>query len=169
MLSRNFRLQRVGTIDYQKNYNFSHIAFYIDELVVLDVSRSTRDVARFSETLKVLTKGCFAPFAAGGGVRDLEHARTLLRSGADKVIVNSALFDDPRLVVKLAQEFGQQCVVGSIDLKRNSDGVFGLYTNNGSEMKCESVSDLLEKLLLITLAKFILIQLIRMALGKVLI
>jgi len=147
VLSRNFRLQRVGTIDWlQKNYNFSHIAFYIDELVVLDVSRSQRDVARFSETLKVLTKGCFAPIAAGGGVRDLEHARTLLRSGADKVVVNSALFDAPRLVANLAQEFGQQCVVGSIDLKRNPDGVFGLYTNNGSEMKCESVSDLLEKL-----------------------
>ncbi|SIT68377.1 cyclase [Ectothiorhodosinus mongolicus] len=147
VLSRNFRLQKVGTIDWlQKNYNFAHIAFYIDELVVLDVSRSQRDVNRFSETLKALTKGCFAPIAAGGGVRDLEHARTLLRSGADKVVVNSALFDDQRLVANLAQEFGQQCVVGSIDLKRNSDGVFGLYTKNGSEMKCESVSDLLEKI-----------------------
>lgn len=147
MLSRNFRLQRVGAIDWlQKNYNFSHIAFYIDELVVLDVSRSQRDVDRFSETLKVLTKGCFAPIAAGGGVRDLEHARTLLRSGADKVVVNSALFDDQQVVANLAQEFGQQCVVGSIDLKRNSDGVFGLYTNNGSELNRESVSDLMEKL-----------------------
>lgn len=147
MLSRNFRLQRVGTIDWlQKNYNFSHIAFYIDELIVLDVSRSQRNLDRFSETLKALTKGCFAPIAAGGGVRDLEYARTLLRSGADKVVVNSALFNDPRLVVKLAQEFGQQCVVGSVDLKRNSDGLFGLYTNNGTEMKRESVNYLLEKI-----------------------
>jgi cyclase len=147
MLSRNFRLQKVGSIDWlQKNYNFAHIAFYIDELIVLDVSRSERDIERFSDTLKILTKGCFVPIAAGGGVRDSSHARQLLRSGADKVVVNSVLFDDPQFVVNLSREFGQQCVVGAIDLKRDTGGVYKIYTGNGNYMCSEPASYLLSLL-----------------------
>ena len=147
MLSRNFRLQKVGTIDWlQKNYDFSHIAFYIDELIVLDVSRAERDIAHFSDALKVLAKGCFAPIAAGGGVRTLSDARRLLRSGADKVVVNSVLFDDPQFVSTLAQEFGQQCVVGAIDIKQEVGGTYHVYTNNGSCQRHELVTQLLEQL-----------------------
>ncbi len=147
MLSRNFRLQKVGAIDWlQKNYDFSHIAFYIDELIVLDVSRAERDIARFSDALKSLAKGCFAPIAAGGGIRKLSDARQLLRSGADKVVVNSVLFDDPQLISALAQEFGQQCVVGAIDVKQEEDGAYHIYTNNGFCQRHEPVIKLLEQL-----------------------
>lgn len=147
MLSRNFRLQKVGSIDWlQKNYDFSHIAFHIDELIVLDVSRAERDLGHFSDTLKVLAKGCFAPIAAGGGVRTLSDARQLLRSGADKVVVNSALFNEPQFVSTLAQEFGQQCVVGAIDIKQEVDGTYHVYTNNGSRLRHEPVSSLLGRL-----------------------
>lgn len=147
MLSRNFRLQKVGTIDWlQKNYDFSHIAFYIDELIVLNVGRAERDIAHFSDALKVLAKGCFAPIAAGGGIRKLSDARQLLRSGADKVVVNSVLFDDPHFVSTLAQEFGQQCVVGAIDIKQEVDGIYHVYTNNGSCQRHELVTQLLEQL-----------------------
>ena len=147
MLSRNFRLQRVGTIDWlQKNYDFSRIAFYVDELIVLDVTRSGRDIRRFSEYLKILAKGCFAPIAAGGGIRKLSDARQLLRSGADKVVVNSVLLNDPQFVMALAQEFGQQCIIGSIDIKQDMDGAFHIYTDNGSCPRHEPVSDLLKLL-----------------------
>ncbi len=147
MLSRNFRLQKVGTIDWlHKNYNFSHIAFYIDELIVLDVSRSERNIERFTNVLKTLAKGCFAPIAAGGGIRKLSDARQLLRSGADKVVLNSALFDDPKFVTELAQEFGQQCVVGSIDIKRGDDENYHIFTHNGMNLMHEQVGDLLGQL-----------------------
>jgi len=147
MLSRNFRLQKVGTIDWlQKNYDFSHVAFYIDELIVLDVSRAERDIDHFSDALKVLAKGCFAPIAAGGGVHSLSDARQLLRSGADKVVANSVLFDDPQFVSTLAQEFGRQCVVGAIDIKKEVDETYHVYTNNGSCQRHEPVTQLLEQL-----------------------
>jgi len=90
MLSRNFRLQKVGGLSWlKKNYDFSQVAFSIDELIVLDVSRGERDLAQFCEHLKGLADGCFVPIAAGGGVRSLADARMLLRSGADKVVVNT--------------------------------------------------------------------------------
>ncbi len=148
MLSRNFRLQRVGDIKWlQKNYNFSQIAYFIDELVVLDVSRQVRQPERFCEALKQVASGCFVPIAAGGGVRSVEHARALLRSGADKVVVNSALFDAPDLVEQLAQEFGQQCVVASIDAKRDEAGVARCWTGNGQTQQAQPLVQLCSELL----------------------
>jgi cyclase len=134
MLSRNFRLQRVGDIRWlQRNYDFSKVSFSIDELLVLDVTRGERDLAAFCGALSALTAGCFVPIAAGGGVRSLDQARTLLRSGADKVVVNTPLYDDMALVEDMASEFGQQCVVASMDLKRSADGAYRAWARNGSD------------------------------------
>jgi cyclase len=135
VLSRNFRLQKVGNLEWlQTNYDFSKISFSIDELVVLDVTRDEHDVPAFCDTLKALTQGCFVPIAAGGGVRTLDHARALLRSGADKVVVNTALYENKGFIAELASEFGQQCVVGAMDVKRASDGNYGVMTECGSRL-----------------------------------
>ena len=90
MLSRNFRLQKVGNLRWlQKNYNFSQITFSIDELIVLDVSRDGRDEEKFRDCVRLLTEECFVPIAAGGGIRALDQAQKLLHSGADKVVLNT--------------------------------------------------------------------------------
>ena len=134
MLSRNFRLQKVGNLKWlQTNYNFSHISFSIDELVVLDVTRGERDREAFCDTLKALTEGCFVPIAAGGGIRTIDHARALLRAGADKVVINSGLYENSGLIAGLASEFGQQCVVASMDIKRNPDGSYQTVAECGSK------------------------------------
>jgi imidazole glycerol-phosphate synthase subunit HisF len=134
MLSRNFRLQKVGDLHWLKsNYNFSHISFSIDELIVLDVTRGERNANAFCEALKSLTEGCFVPIAAGGGVRTVEQARSLLRSGADKVVVNTPLSENETLIEELASEFGQQCVVGSVDIKRTLAGAYQVWSNSGSQ------------------------------------
>jgi cyclase len=133
MLSRNFRLQKVGDLAWlQENYNFAHISFFIDELIVLDVTRGERNQAVFCETLEALTEGCFVPIAAGGGIRSVEQARCLLRSGADKVVVNTPIFTQPALLKELAQEFGQQCVVGSLDLKRTQGDKYEILIESGT-------------------------------------
>ena len=118
MLSRNFRLQKVGDLTWlQNNYNFSKVAFSIDELVVLDVSRTKRDLHNFCRHLKALSQGCFVPISAGGGIRSIGDAKMLLRSGADKIVVNTPLFETPSLIENLSAEFGQQCIVASMDTK----------------------------------------------------
>jgi imidazole glycerol-phosphate synthase subunit HisF len=131
VLSRNFRLQRVGDIGWlQNNYGFSKVSFYIDELIVLDVTRGEKNKELFCRNLEALAKGCFVPIAAGGGVRSVDDARRLLRSGADKIVVNAPLFDDRPLVAALAREFGQQCVVGSVDVNV-ADGGYEIWTGCG--------------------------------------
>lgn len=133
MLSRNFRLQQVGDINWlEKNYNFRETALAIDELIVLNVERSRDSLDQFFEHVKRLNDDCFIPIAAGGGIRSVDDARRLLRSGADKVVINSVIHDDHELVEVLAAEFGQQCLVASIDTKR-VDGAFRVFIENGTK------------------------------------
>jgi cyclase len=148
MLSRNFRMQNVGNIEWlKKNYDFSQISYSIDELIVLDVTRGKKNLEEFCSTLKLLTDGCFVPISAGGGINQIESARLLLRSGADKVIINSELYSDNGFVGELASEFGQQCVVGSIDVKRSSTQRYQVWSENGMKCQLGSAQDWIEKIL----------------------
>ena len=147
MLSRNFRLQKVGDIRWlQKNYDFAKISFSIDELIMLDVTRGQRDPDRFNETLRKVAEGCFLPIAAGGGVSDVAAARALLRSGADKVVVNSAIAAQPESIEVLAREFGQQCIVASVDIKGNIDGQPQVMTGCGSAPLAADAATYLENI-----------------------
>lgn len=145
VLSRNFRLQRVGTIDWLlKNYNFANITTAIDELVVLDVTRGERDFEAFTKMLKTLTRGCFMPISAGGGLIDIKQGQQLLRSGADKLVLNTSLFRNPHLITELAKSFGQQCLLGSIDCKSKGDGTYEIYTNNGQSKESPPLKEVLK-------------------------
>jgi cyclase len=143
VLSRNFRLQRVGNLEWLKNnYDFSRITYSIDELVVLDVSRGKKNIDEFSLVLQKLASGCFAPVSAGGGVDDLEIARKLFRSGADKIIVNSSLFRSDEIICDLSREFGQQSIIASMDIKLMADGDYKVLANCGSEVVEGGAKDL---------------------------
>lgn len=146
MLSRNFRLQRVGDLEWlKKNYVFSRIAFTIDELVILNVNWDSENEDLFCTHLKELAHECFIPIAAGGGVRSVEQARRLLRFGADKVVINTPLNEDNAFVHELAETFGQQCIVGSVDVKLDSS-VDTVLTHNGKELIDQSVVNYLDNI-----------------------
>jgi len=147
MLSRNFRLQNVGDINWLiKNYDFSKISYSIDELIVLDVTRSERNIEEFSQVLSQLTNGCFVPIAAGGGINDIESARRLLRAGADKIILNSVLFERKEFINELASEFGKQCVVASIDVKKSQNSEYKIYSQNGIKSHEQTAKELIAKI-----------------------
>ncbi len=147
MLSRNFRLQNVGNLEWLKsNYDFSRVSYCIDELIVLDVTRNERDLSKFCNALELLSDGCFVPIAAGGGISEIDSARKLLRSGADKVVINSALYEHNNFINNLAGEFGQQCVVASIDIKSTSTGGYQVWSKNGTRCEERSAQFWLEEL-----------------------
>lgn len=142
MLSRNFRLQAVGDLQWLKeNYDFDAIAQSVDELVVLDVSRDGRDIAVFADTLRELVSNYFLPIAAGGGVNSLDDGFKLLGAGADKLVVNTALVENQEGVRELAATFGNQCVVASIDCRR-MDGEYRVFTHNGQQDTGLSVNEI---------------------------
>jgi imidazole glycerol-phosphate synthase subunit HisF len=131
MLSRNFRLQKVGDLDWlRKNYQFSKVSSSIDELIILNVSRDEKDEEIFIEHIKQLNNECFIPIAAGGGIRTISQARKLLKYGADKVVLNSSLFINKPLVHEIAEEFGQQCIIAAIDIMKY-EKKYKIFVNNG--------------------------------------
>ena len=132
-LSRNFKLQAAGDLSWiERNYNFKVIASAIDELIVLNVSREPTQTGVFAEQISALTHDCFVPLAAGGNIRSVEDALLLLRSGADKLVLNSPLVSDPDLIASLVRRFGRQCVVASIDYRRTAAGTEVFIDNGGT-------------------------------------
>jgi cyclase len=89
-----------------------------DELVVLDISASVVGRATFLDTIRRVAEQLNIPLTAGGGIRTMEDGQAVLRAGADKVTVNTAAIKRPELISELAQQFGSQAVVLSVDVKR---------------------------------------------------
>jgi cyclase len=88
-----------------------------DELCFLDISASHEGRGTLLEVVRRTAEVCFMPLTVGGGVRGVEDARALLLAGADKVAVNSAAVARPELVAEIADRFGSQCVVASVDAR----------------------------------------------------
>ena len=145
MLSRNFRLQKVGDFKWlKKHYNFEKIAFSIDELIILDVTREGRDINEFSSVVKEVIKNVFIPVACGGGIRTLNDAKLLLNSGADKIVVNTTLHSDKELINSLVKNYGSQFVIGSVDFQIEND-VKKVYIENGELEIDENLEDYLQE------------------------
>ncbi len=148
-LSRNFRLQKIGNIDWLlNNYDFSNVSRSIDELIILDVTRGEREPNKFIEEVDKISKEVFIPISLGGGIKDFEQAKIYFESGADKIILNSSLVNKPELINEISSVYGSQSIVAYLDVKREGEEFF-IYINNGSE-KIEAdikpfISDLLNK------------------------
>jgi cyclase len=92
-----------------------------DELVVLDIAASRDRRPTFLETIRRVAAELAIPLTAGGGIRSLDDARSVVRAGADKVTINTAAVARPELISELSREFGAQAVVLAIDAKRLDD------------------------------------------------
>ncbi len=103
-----------------------------DELVFLDITASSDARNTVVDMVRQVAEKVFIPFTVGGGIRTVEDFRALLREGADKISVNSAAINTPRLIGDAADKFGSQCVVVAIDAKRRADGSgWNVYKNGG--------------------------------------
>jgi cyclase len=107
-----------------------------DELCFLDISATHQGRGTLLDMVRRTAEVCFMPLTVGGGVRSADDARALLLAGADKVAVNSAAVARPELVADIADRFGSQCAVGSIDARRveddeNGGGRWEIFTHGG--------------------------------------
>ncbi len=106
----------------------------VDELVLLDIRATPENRQPSLEIISDITSECFMPLTVGGGVKTLKHARDLLRYGADKVAINTAAVENPALITELSRELGAQCVVVSIDAKKQDDGSYRVTTHSGAKV-----------------------------------
>ena len=101
-----------------------------DELTFLDITASSdkRDIV--AELVRRVADEVFIPFTVGGGLRSVEDIRAILRAGADKITLNTAAVESPRLIGDCAETFGSQCIVVAIDARRR-DGGWEVFTHGG--------------------------------------
>lgn len=104
----------------------------VDEIVMLNVTRDAASRDQFSDVVANVSRHCFVPLTAGGWITDEDYAQRLLRNGADKLVINTAVADDPDLVATLARRYGRQCIVASIDVKRHETGDPEVMVDRGS-------------------------------------
>ena len=92
-----------------------------DEIVYLDISASAEERSTFLELARRTAERLFIPLTIGGGIRSADDVARALRAGADKVGVNTAAVEHPEILTACAERFGSQCVVASIDARRDGD------------------------------------------------
>ncbi|WP_343520535.1 imidazole glycerol phosphate synthase subunit HisF [Sphingomonas sp.] len=102
-----------------------------DELCFLDITASHEARGTIIDVVRRTAEVCFMPLTVGGGVRSAEDARALLLAGADKVAVNSAAVSRPEVVSEIADRFGSQCVVASVDARQVEPGRWEVFTHGG--------------------------------------
>lgn len=123
ILSRGFKTHHnIGNAqhitDRLKNWD-------VDELIYLDITphwsyeNADKLFDQFIETLEIISKNCFVPLSAGGGINSIEHINRLIHAGADRVVINSAFFETPELVTQAAQTFGAQAIIVGLDVDGN--------------------------------------------------
>ncbi|MCX8491444.1 MAG: imidazole glycerol phosphate synthase cyclase subunit, partial [Cyclobacteriaceae bacterium] len=103
----------------------------VDELIIVDITATEQDREPDYDVIDEIADECFVPLTVGGGVKTIDHIKKLLRAGADKVAINSGCYSHPEIVSMGADLFGTQCIVVSIDVKRDSDGNYECYKNSG--------------------------------------
>lgn len=117
----------------------------IDELLFIDGVASLYDRNHLGELVTEVIKYVFVPITVGGGIRSVDDVRALLRAGADKVAINTAAVRDPSLITRVAENFGSQCVVLSVEAKSVAPGRWEVYTEGGREKSGRDVVEWIEE------------------------
>ena len=104
----------------------------IDEIVVLDMKGSVNGGSELYKYLPGYVADCQAPIAAGGGVQNLADIESLIRNGADKVVINSSAYNNPKIIDEGAREFGEQAIVVSVDIRKEKNN-YVIFAESGSK------------------------------------
>ena len=118
--------------DYRYTHNFVD-SWQVDEIVMLDVTRNGGSNQAFSDVVTKFARECFVPLAIGGGIRNLGDVQRFMAVGGDKVVVNSGAVERPELITEIAEAYGSQCGVLSIDARKKSNGSYEVFAGCGSK------------------------------------
>jgi cyclase len=133
MLIKGIHLEGLRVIGSPNEYALRYYSKGIDELIYMDCVASLYGRNHLTEISRDATKNIFIPLTVGGGIRSVSDAKEILRSGADKVAINTAAVANPTLISEIAKEFGSQCVISSIEAKKIDNSRWEVYTDNGRE------------------------------------
>jgi imidazole glycerol-phosphate synthase subunit HisF len=132
-LIKGIRLEGLRVIGDPQSYAIKYYEAGADELIYMDIVASLYGRNNLSDIISRAADNVFIPITVGGGIRSVDDARHILRSGADKVAINTAAIAKPALISEVANRFGSQAMVLSIEAKQIGLGKWEVYTDNGRE------------------------------------
>ncbi|MBE2263202.1 MAG: imidazole glycerol phosphate synthase subunit HisF [Burkholderiaceae bacterium] len=144
-LIKGIRLEGLRVVGDPHEFALRYYEDGADELVFMDIVASLYQRNSLVDIIRRAANRIFIPITVGGGIRSLDDVRTMLRSGADKVAINTAAIARPQLITEVSGRFGSQCMVLSVEAKRIGPGRWEAYTDNGRERTGKDVLDWIEQ------------------------
>lgn len=132
-LIKGVHLEGLRVIGDPQEYSRRYYRQGADEMVYMDAVASLYGRNSLHDIIRKVAHDVFVPLTVGGGIRSVEDVREILRAGADKVAINTAATSRPELIREVAETFGSQCLVLSIEAKSQDEHRWEAYTDNGRE------------------------------------
>ena len=132
-LIKGVRFEGLRVLGDPEQFAINYYEQGIDELIYIDTVASLYGRNNLLEFVKKVGKKTFVPITVGGGIRSLENVSEILRSGADKVAINTAAVKNPNLIKEIVRNFGSQCLVLSVEAKKIETDKWEVYMDNGRE------------------------------------
>lgn len=132
-LVKGIQFEGLRKIGNPGQFAYAYYKQGIDEILYIDTVASLYNRNNLQDIIKKTTESIFVPITVGGGIRNVEDVKTILRLGADKVAINTAAIKKPELITQVAEVFGSQCLVLSIQAKKISNNRWEVYYDNGRE------------------------------------
>jgi cyclase len=132
-LIKGIQLEGLRVVGDPQEFALGYYRAGADELIYMDIVASLYGRNNLSDIIRRAADQVFIPITVGGGIRSVDDARHILRSGADKVAINTAAIARPGLISEVARHFGSQAMVLSVEAKQVAQGKWEAYTDNGRE------------------------------------
>lgn len=140
-LIKGIHLEGLRVLGDPQEYASKYYLQGADELIYIDIVASLYGRSKLPEIVSRTVEHIFVPLTVGGGIRNIDDVKELLRAGADKVAINTAAVLRPELISEVSRRFGSQCMVLSIEAKKQSDDFWEVYTDSGREKTGINVVD----------------------------
>lgn len=144
-LIKSIRFEGLKVIGDPHDYAKKYYKDGIDEIIYIDTVATLYERVGIHKLVKETVKDTFIPITVAGGIRSIEDVDLLLRSGADKVAVNTAAVKNPKIISNISKKFGSQCMVVSIEASKKNSKEWNVYTDNGRENSGIDVIEWAEK------------------------
>lgn len=132
-LIKGIRLEGLRVVGDPKEFATRYYRHGVDEIIYMDIVASLYGRNSLGDLLSRTAADVFVPITVGGGIRSSDDVRMMLRAGADKVAINTGAVGNPALITEVAERFGSQCMVLSVEAKQTGPGTWEAYTDNGRE------------------------------------
>ncbi|MDO9403326.1 MAG: imidazole glycerol phosphate synthase cyclase subunit [Polaromonas sp.] len=144
-LIKGIRLEGLRVVGDPHEFALRYYADGADEIVFMDIVASLYQRNNLTDIIRRAADQIYIPITVGGGIRSLADVNNMLRSGADKVAINTAAIARPELISEISGRYGSQCMVLSVEAKKTGPGKWEAYTDNGREHTGLDVVDWVER------------------------